>query len=81
MWRLSISRREPPPPEPKTTPISSRLAALISMPLCASAFFAAATPRTTFLSVRRTSLKFIQAAGSKSWTSPETWHSYGAGSQ
>ncbi len=41
----------------------------------------AATPRTTLRSVRRTSLKFIQAFGSKSGTSPATLQSYGSGSQ
>ena len=44
IW-FSIKSPWPPAPEPKTTPISSRFASLISSPEWASACFAAATPQ------------------------------------
>ncbi len=78
---LSMISCGPPPPEPKTTPMSSRFASVTSSPESARACLAAATPRTTLRSVRRTSLKFIQALGSKSLTSPAAWASYGEGSK
>ena len=79
--RASIMSLEPPPPDPKYTAMSSRLSSVTWRPEWARAFFAAATPRTTLRSVRRTSLKFIHAFGSKSGTSPATLQSYGSGSQ
>ncbi len=71
----------PPTPEPKMTPTSSAISSSISSPAWATACLAAATPKTTFLSVRRTALKFIHSLGSKSLTSPAAWHGVISGSQ
>jgi hypothetical protein len=68
--RFSINRYGPPPPEPKITPMSSRLSSVISRPESSSAIFDAATPRTTLRSVRRMALKSIHLVPSKSFTSP-----------
>ena len=75
---LSVSmawamRPGPPTPEPNTTPMSSEFSGVTSSPESAMACFAAATPNTTFLSVRRTALKSIQSLASKSLTSPAAW--------
>jgi hypothetical protein len=66
----SAMRPGPPTPDPKTTPMSSALSGPIRSPESATACLAAATPKTTFLSVRRMALKSIQSLGSKSLTSP-----------
>ena len=81
VWMASIMRPGPPTPEPKTTPTSSLFWGVMARPESATACLAAATPNTTFLSVRRTALKSIQALASKSWTSPAAWHSSFEGSQ
>src|SRR5215208_4115783 len=78
---FSISSNGPPPPEPKTTPISSRLLSSTFRSESASACFAAATPITTLRSVRRIALKSIHCVPSKSLISPAAWASYGVGSQ
>jgi hypothetical protein len=77
----SAMRPGPPTPEPNTTPTSSALPASMTRPESDSACLAAATPKTTFLSVRRMALKSIQSLGSKSFTSPAAWHEVTSGSQ
>ena len=63
------------------TPTSSAFSGVISRPESAKACLAAATPKTTFLSVRRMALKSIQSLGSKSLTSPAAWQGVTSGSQ
>ncbi len=70
---FSIISVWPPAPVPNTTPMSSRLASLMSRPLSATACLAAATPYHMAASLRRIAFGSIQSVASKSWTSPAQW--------
>ena len=81
IW-FSMKSPCPPAPDPKTTPISSRFASVISSPESLSACFAAATPQWISGPVRRMDLGSSQAAGSKFRISPATTYGeYAVGSQ